>query len=69
MLDFFFHIQKALSYTNLTSQGLLQKRSTFYKIAKSLYFLISDARASEITEYSMEKYNSCYPDSCISLQC
>ncbi len=36
LIFFFFHIQKELSYTSLTSTGLLQKQSSFDKIGRSL---------------------------------
>ncbi len=56
------HSERAFLYSNLTSTGHLQKQSSFDKLGPSLYFWISDAQASEITvQYSMEKYNSCYP--------
>ena len=44
----FFNTQKALSYTDFTSYGLLQKQSRFDKIHRSLYFWVSDAWASKI---------------------
>ena len=48
----FLH-KKELSYSNITSQRLLQKQSSFDKI---------DLCASEIAiQYSLEKHNSCYP--------
>ncbi len=60
----FLHIQKELS-NNITSRddhwGLLQKPSSFYKTGKSLRFSISDVWTLEIVQYSMDRYNSCYP--------
>ena len=60
----FWHIQKELSYTNLTSNRTsrtkLQKQPHFDKYVE-LCFLNSDAWASEIAvQYSMEKCNSCF---------
>ena len=63
----FVHILNGLTLpdTNLTSNGFLQKQSSFDKIGWSLHFLISGAWASDITvKYSILwaciKF-SCYP--------
>ncbi len=55
------YILKELSYTNLTSIGLLQKQNGFDKRGRSVHFFEILCPDIEITvQCSMEKHNSCY---------